>query len=132
MLGPVVLLLFSAGLDARDETRKAAHALAVGAALAEGVHVALAVFGLAPYLLARPEIAVGLRRVAGLALVALAVLAWRARAAERPFIAASAPRAFVLGATLVLMNPGFLVTWLAVLAVVSSHAETRWGAPFVL
>jgi threonine/homoserine/homoserine lactone efflux protein len=133
MLGPVVLLIFSAGVEAHlTAVRREALALALGAALAEGVHVALAVFGVAPLLLARPEIAVGLRLLAGLALIALALVAWRARAAGRALMVRSRPRAFVLGVLLVLPNPGFLVTWVAVLAFAEAHGQAGWGVPFVV
>ncbi len=137
MLGPVVLLLFSAGVELHAGTSVATRpvrALAVGAALAEGVHVALVVFGLAPTLLARPEIAVWLRLVAGLALLGLAWVAWRARQSERPLAVRTPARAFLLGVTLVLLNPGFLVTWVAVVAALAGSLApgATWGLPFVI
>jgi threonine/homoserine/homoserine lactone efflux protein len=136
MLGPVVLLLLSAGVERRADGSTGAalsppSALALGAALGEGVHVALVVFGLAPFLLSLPEIALWLRLVAGCALFALAFVAWRTRARPRPLIGVSAPRAFLLGAVLVLANPGFLLTWLAVIAFVATHgAEPDSGIAF--
>jgi len=135
MLGPVVLLLFSAGVEQRDApSRSAARAvvaLAIGAALAEGVHVALVVYGLGPPLLALPEIAVWLRLIAGLVLIGLAAIAWGARARERAFGVRSPLAAGGLGVMLVLVNPGFLVTWIAVVAAVSPYlADT--GVPFVV
>lgn len=119
MLGPVVLLLFTAGLDG---TKRRALALAAGAALAEGAHVALVVFGVAPRLLAVPGVAVWARLVSGVVLIAIAVVAWRTRAQPRVFEAMGAGRAFVLGLGLVALNPGFTLTWLAVVAALDDVA----------
>lgn len=37
----------------------------------------------------------------------------------------------MLGVVLVLLNPGFLVTWVAVIAALSDWAASGWGLPFV-
>lgn len=115
MLGPVVLLLIGDGLGGTSRGR-AWLAFALAAAICEGVHVALAVFGVAPVLLARDEVRVWARVAAGLFLVVMGVIAWRARASDARVMPDSAGRAAALGAALVLPNPGFLVAWVATLA----------------
>jgi threonine/homoserine/homoserine lactone efflux protein len=138
MLGPVVLMLIGDGLagrsgpeaDTSESSRgpdvrggRAWLAFALAAALSEGVHVALAVFGVAPALLAQPEIRVWARVAAGVLLVVMGVLAWRAQATSTRLLPERAGPAAVLGAALVLPNPGFLVAWVATAAFL---AERGW------
>lgn len=119
MLGPVVLMLIGDGLGnglGGASRGRAWLAFALAAALSEGVHVALAVFGVAPALLARPEVSVWARVGAGVFLVVMGGLAWRGRAGSTRLLPEHAGPAAALGAALVVPNPGFLVAWVATLA----------------
>jgi len=129
MLGPVALLLLAAGAS---QQRREGRALALGAALSEGVHVALVVAGLAPLLLAEPAIATGLRVVSGVVLLALAVVAWRKRSLTLRPLAPSPRRAFGLGVLLVLPHPGFLVVWLALVTFLAEQGFAPTSPLFVV
>lgn len=135
MLGPVVLLLFTAGAERELASGRA---LALGAALSEGAHVALAALGLGPLLLAEPAVAIGARLASGGVLLALAVIAWRSSPMQGAVVQRRAvPRrplaAFGLGALLVLPNPGFLVVWVAIVSwLATAGLVDRPGPMFVV
>ncbi|MCC6623576.1 MAG: LysE family transporter [Deltaproteobacteria bacterium] len=131
MLGPVVLLLFTAGAG---RELAAGRALAAGAALSEGAHVTLAALGLGPLLLSEPTVAIGLRLGSGVVLIGLALIAWRAAPppgdrATRRALPSRPIAAFGLGALLVLPNPGFLVVWVAIVAWLGGGAEAGLASP---
>jgi len=132
MLGPVVLLLFAAGAGRELVVGRA---LALGAAASEGAHVAAAVFGIGPVLLAEPVVAIGARVVSGVVLMALAWVAWRGRAGEPTrgrVLPTRGAAAFGLGVALVLPNPGFLVVWVAIVGwLPTAGLAARPGGAFV-
>ena len=58
---------------------RAASGIAVGGALADGVHAALAFGGVGHAIVARPTVRVTLHAIAGVVLLAYAVVIWRAK-----------------------------------------------------
>lgn len=98
--------------------RTRARGIGLGGALADGVHAALAWFGVGALVVAEPALARGLAVIAAIAIASFAIATWRraevpvARVADGDGLA----RAFAIGVGLTLPNIGALGAWVAVAA----------------
>lgn len=128
-LGPLLVLVVTRGLTA---DRRGALALAAGGAAAESGYVLLAFWGLSGLFARAPELVRAMQLSSAAILVVLGVLALAPRraSAARP----SRAGGFVLGFSLVALNPAFALTWSAVAGAVYSLGllEPRAGrAPWL-
>jgi threonine/homoserine/homoserine lactone efflux protein len=108
--------------------------VAIGGALADGVHALLAAAGVAPLIAARPGLALGLTALAALLLLGYGVALLRAPAAPEPRSeAAGRGRAPLLGGVavgflLTVTNPAALAAWVAVAGALFPGVSVAGGA----
>jgi threonine/homoserine/homoserine lactone efflux protein len=97
---------------------RAASGIAVGGALADGVHAALAFGGVGGAIVARPAVKVVLHAIAGVVLVGYAVVIWRAKAHDRAArdVPVGFGRGVLAGVGFTLPNVAALGAWMAVAA----------------
>jgi threonine/homoserine/homoserine lactone efflux protein len=128
--GPVSLLVLARGLDGRH---RGGLLLALGGALGEGGYAALAWLGVGA-LMARFPVVLQASRVPAAAILVGLGLAFVLRRAPVPAPAPAADRgggSFALGLTVAAVNPTYLATWSAAVAVVhaAGAAASVWVAP---
>ncbi|MCC6899283.1 MAG: LysE family transporter [Polyangiaceae bacterium] len=120
--GPLLLLVVASGLEGR---RRQALSLAAGGALAESAYVALAFWGVSGIVARHPQLELGMHFFGAALLLVLGALLLRRR--RGPVRAESGARGFVAGFVIVATNPGFVVTWSAVAAVVHASGLPALG-----
>ncbi len=124
--GPLALLIVTSGLE-RDPRRGVR--LAVGGAAAEGLWALVAFLGLGTVLASSPKAIPIARASAAVIILVLgaAMIAKRAPSSQpvAPVTASSGRSHYLVGFSLVALNPGFLVTWIGVAAAISGHSQLQ-------
>lgn len=114
-LGVVNVAIVDAAIAGR---RQLAAGIAIGGAIADTVHAALAFGGVGRLVTGRPEVVRVLAIAAGALIVGYAIAAWRRREHPRATIDDSRiARGIGAGVALTLPNPAALAAWVAVAAV---------------
>jgi threonine/homoserine/homoserine lactone efflux protein len=123
--GPISILVFESGLDARSRDGLS---LALGSALAESIYAGMAFLGLTAVLQKFPLLVPASRVLGALILIALGgyfvLLRPPARKKEKPRLAHEGSR-FIVGFTLTILNPTLIATWSAATAVLHSSGLVR-------
>ena len=134
LAGPIALLVFSRGLRG---AYRSGLLVAAGSAIAESGWAFLAYWGTGELVTRHPQLVLASRAVAAAILIALGL--WFVLHKDRPDVAQPPVRtgsSFVLGLGLTALNPTFLATWTAAVAVLHSTGlvppTLAAAAPFAL
>jgi threonine/homoserine/homoserine lactone efflux protein len=121
--GPLALLIVTSGLQ-RDPRRGVR--LAIGGALAESIYALLAFLGLGAILTRSPSVMPIARACAAVVIIAIGIAVVRRRPpppdAAPP---ASGASSYLVGFSLVALNPAFLVTWVGFAAAIAGYPSLR-------
>lgn len=135
LAGPIALLVFMRGLGG---AHRSAMAIAAGAAIAEAGYAFLAFWGMSELTARFPSLVVASRGAGALILLGLGVY-FATRATEAVQVELPRERArssFALGLSITALNPTFLATWTAAVAVVQSTRvippDAQAAGPFAL
>jgi threonine/homoserine/homoserine lactone efflux protein len=127
LAGPISVLVFGRGLCGRY---RSGELVALGAGIAESLYAFLAYWGMSQLLDRHPMLVLASRGVAAAILLALGVLFGlrQPSAAPVPEAPEREKSSFLLGFAITILNPTFLATWTAAVAVLHSAGFVRRSA----